>query len=155
MEFREAFWAEETKGISFILSDEEIPTWWLQSPDSSKLLTGWLTGAPLKKFQRLDHQQQITLCLQSLASIFGRPLAFLKDQLAAAYIADWPAAPYIQGGYSFETVDSSGARQLLFQPVQQTIFFAGEALYEGPSPGTVEAAFTSGQEVAKKIIAQS
>ncbi|HTI09885.1 MAG TPA: NAD(P)/FAD-dependent oxidoreductase [Puia sp.] len=155
MEFRDAFWQEKAKGISFILSDEEIPTWWLQSPDKSKLITGWLTGAALKKFQRLDPDEKITRCLQSLSSIFGQPPVFLKDQLVAAYIADWPAAPYIRGGYSFETVDSSGARQLLHQPIEKTLFFAGEALYEGPSPGTVEAAFTSGEEVAKKIIAQS
>lgn len=154
LEFRDSFWKEKAKGVIFILSDVEIPTWWLQSPDKSKLLTGWLTGAAMKKFQALGHEDQIALCLSSLASIFARNAAFLKDQLVAAYIADWPATPFVQGGYSFETVDSGQARMLLSQPVQQTLFFAGEALYEGPSPGTVEAAFTSGREVAEKIIAQ-
>lgn len=155
MEFREPFWGEKGNGISFILSDEEIPTWWLQSPDKSNLLTGWLTGAALKKFQGLGKDARIELCLQSLASIFAREPNSLKEQLTAVYIADWPSAPFVQGGYSFDTVGGAQARNLLRTPVQQTLFFAGEALYEGPSPATVEAAFTSGQEVAKKIIAQS
>ncbi|HEX9510267.1 MAG TPA: NAD(P)/FAD-dependent oxidoreductase [Puia sp.] len=155
MEFHEPFWKEKGKGVSFILSDEEIPTWWLQSPDKSDLLTGWLTGSALKKFQRLGDDARIELCLQSLASIFTRDIDFLKEQLKAVYIADWPSAPFVQGGYSFDTVEGGQAREILRTPIQQTLFFAGEALYEGTSPATVEAAFTSGKEVAEKIIAQS
>jgi monoamine oxidase len=36
-------------------------------------------------------------------------------------------------------------------PINGTIFFAGEGLYEGVSPGTVEAALISGKEAAAKI----
>jgi len=151
MEFSQPFWQEKGKDISFILSDEPIPTWWLQSPQESSLVTGWLTGAVLKKFRELDYQARIDLCLQSLASIFGRDIRFLQQQLMRVHIADWPSAPYIKGGYSFDTVESGQARKVLRQPIQETLFFAGEALYEGPSPGTVEAAFTSGKEVAEKI----
>ncbi|HWK08200.1 MAG TPA: NAD(P)/FAD-dependent oxidoreductase [Puia sp.] len=151
MEFHEPFWKEKGKGVSFILSDEEIPTWWLQSPDDSNLLTGWLTGAALFRFQGLSNDARLTCCLQSLASIFDRNIDYLKGQLKAFYIADWPSTPFIQGGYSFDTVEGQQARNLLSTPLQKTLFFAGEALYEGPSPATVEAAFTSGQEAAKKI----
>ena len=38
-------------------------------------------------------------------------------------------------------------RQLLRTPVAETLYFAGEAIYEGTVPGTVEAAFHSGLEV--------
>ena len=44
------------------------------------------------------------------------------------------------------------ARKILNIPIQETIFFAGEALYEGNAPGTVEAALVSGREAAKKIM---
>jgi monoamine oxidase len=36
-------------------------------------------------------------------------------------------------------------------PVSNTVFFAGEALYNGKYPGTVEAALQSGKSVAKQI----
>ena len=153
MEFQQPFWEKKGKGVSFILSDEAIPTWWLQSPDKSNLLTGWLTGSALKKFQQLDPNARIQCCLQSLASIFDRDIRLLEEQLKEIYIADWPSAPFIQGGYSFDTVEGSQARTILRTPIEDTLHFAGEALYEGPSPATVEAAFTSGEEVAKKIIA--
>ena len=153
MEFQQPFWKTKGKGVSFILSDEAIPTWWLQSPDKSNLLTGWLTGSALKKFQQLDQNARIQRCLQSLASIFDRDIKFLVEQLKEIYIADWPSAPFIQGGYSFDTVEGSQARTTLRTPIEDTLYFAGEALYEGPSPATVEAAFTSGEEVAKKIVA--
>ena len=44
------------------------------------------------------------------------------------------------------------ARKILNLPVQETIFFAGEALYDGEVPGTVEAALVSGREAAEKVI---
>jgi monoamine oxidase len=40
---------------------------------------------------------------------------------------------------------------LLCTPDDNTLFFAGEALYDGDSPGTVEAALASGKDAAKKL----
>ncbi len=37
------------------------------------------------------------------------------------------------------------------QPVEGTLFFAGEAFYDGLEMGTVEAALTSGIRVAKEV----
>ena len=53
------------------------------------------------------------------------------------------------------SVGGQAARALLSTPVEGTLWFGGEGLYEGDTPGTVEAAFSSGLETAKKIIAQS
>jgi monoamine oxidase len=47
------------------------------------------------------------------------------------------------GGYSFPTLQSTEARKLIGTPVENTIFFAGEALYDGKNGGTVEAAISS------------
>ena len=54
-----------------------------------------------------------------------------------------------------ENFQTSAASQLLNRPVNGTIFFAGEGLYEGASPGTVEAALISGKEAAGKLIKNS
>ena len=58
----------------------------------------------------------------------------------------------IYGGYSYETPQSTNAKKLLTQPLEQTIFFAGEALDYGVMVGTVEAALESGKQAALKII---
>lgn len=155
LQFKQPFWNKRDEKIGFILSDEEIPTWWTQFPDENPLLTGWLTGSARKSLQKTGQTELIDRCLSSLASIFAMDAGDLKEQLVAAKIMDWSAEPYVRGGYSFDMVGSDEARKLLLQPVEQTLFFAGEALYEGMAPATVEAALASGKEVAGKIIARS
>jgi monoamine oxidase len=43
------------------------------------------------------------------------------------------------------------ARELLHQPVESTIYFAGEGYYDGVNGGTVEAAFASAEEVVNVL----
>jgi monoamine oxidase len=154
LEFTEPFWNQKDKNIGFIISDEEVPTWWTQSDPKSCLLTGWLTGKALIRCRTLSKEGRLASCLQSLASLFALETADLKKMLKASLILDWSSSPYIQGGYSFDTVGGKKAINLLGQPLENTLYFAGEAIYEGPVPATVEAAFSSGQVVAQKIIAQ-
>lgn len=157
LEFGEPFW-KEMKPVGqtlFVISEEAVPTWWTQSHDESVLLTGWLAGSNMQAFQQLDELGRIDSCLRSLAGIFSLEVEYLRGALKAYRILDWAHTPYVRGGYSFDTVGASAARARLATPVEETIWFAGEALYEGIAPGTVEAAFTSGMEAAEKIIAQS
>ena len=56
------------------------------------------------------------------------------------------------GGYSYSLPASEQAKKVLATPVENTLFFAGEALYAGDAPGTVEAAFITGQEAAVAIL---
>ncbi|HET7179358.1 MAG TPA: FAD-dependent oxidoreductase, partial [Chryseosolibacter sp.] len=63
----------------------------------------------------------------------------------------WVADPFAGGAYAFATVETPNARALLTRPVQDTLYFAGEALYSGPAMGTVEAALVSGREVAARM----
>jgi monoamine oxidase len=48
--------------------------------------------------------------------------------------------------------ETTAAKELLNTPVSHTIFFTGEGLYEGPSPGTVEAAIVHAKETAAKLL---
>lgn len=159
LEFKRPFWNPQGdwnktgKKISFILSDEAVPTWWTPPSDKQALLTGWLTGSKMLALQGMDKKAQIDCCLSSLAAIFSMDPAILKNELLQAMILDWATEPFVRGGYSFDTLNSVQARKVLQEPVMKTLYFAGEALYEGPSPGTVEAALTSGKEVAGSILA--
>ncbi len=108
----------------------------------------------MAEFLKLDRQGRIDRALASLAEIFSIDPAALAEQLTGSLVLDWKEAPYIFGGYSFDTVLTPAARAFLSSAVADTLFFAGEALYEGMAPGTVEAAFSSGLTVAEKIIAQ-
>jgi monoamine oxidase len=155
-EFRTPFWREVRPGAQtlFILGQQAVPAWWTQAEEDSTLLTGWLTGENMRRFRALGPEDRLEHCLSSLAGIFSRDPGWLRDQLAAYRIFDWMEQPYVHGGYSFDKVMTPECRRILQTPIAETIYFAGEAIYEGSAPGTVEAAFQSGLEAAEKIIAR-
>ncbi|MDB5023077.1 MAG: FAD-dependent oxidoreductase [Mucilaginibacter sp.] len=161
LEFRDAFWQDEhvvklagndLKGMSFLLSDQEIPTWWTQFPNHSTVLTGWLGGPPAEKKKGLSNEELLQRGLQSLSNIFKRSLQELNDNLIAWKVANWTTDPFARGSYAYDTIAASAAREILNTPINDTIYFAGEYLYNGPAMGTVEAALASGLEAARRLI---
>jgi monoamine oxidase len=161
LDFKESFWEDKeiTKlagnsltEMSFLLSDEEIPTWWTQFPNRSAVLTGWLGGPPAEKKKDLSNEDLLQQSLQSLSNIFKRSIEELKNDLIAWNISNWTTDPFTRGSYAYDTVESPKAREILTVPINRTIYFAGEYLYDGPAMGTVEAALTSGLEAAKALI---
>jgi monoamine oxidase len=66
-------------------------------------------------------------------------------------VVKWQTNSFSLGAYSYSKLFTEAARKLLNQPVQDTIYFAGEALYEGEAGGTVEAALHSGYSVSKLL----
>lgn len=139
--FKQAFWKRD---VGFILSDEAVPVWWTQSEDSL-MLTGWLGGPKAEKTQG----DLLDKALSALAKIFNVP--DIAGLLEKGYVHNWSTEQAIHGGYSYGMPFSENARSVLTTPVADTIFFAGEALYSGDSPGTVEAALHNGKEIANKI----
>jgi monoamine oxidase len=161
LQFKHAFWedvitdAHGGKGLKhmgYLFSDEQVPTWWTQVPQHSSVLTGWLGGPEAAQFKDADDQEVLQMGLESISHIFNRSVEVLKDDLIAWRVVNWTAEPYTRGSYGYDTVESAGARKVLIAGVEHTIFFAGDALYEGPAMGTVEAALTSGLEAAKKLL---
>jgi monoamine oxidase len=93
--------------------------------------------------------------LQVLAYIFGVENDLIRKELVAHYITNWTADKFSRGAYSYSTLDTNWAKDVLLKPVDQTLYFAGEALYKGSETGTVEGALASGIEAAREIIALS
>jgi monoamine oxidase len=155
-EFDEPIW-QTSKGremhfLKFLFSDAQIPTWWSQLPDETPLLTGWLGGPSASKLGG-DRDKLFKVALDSLAYLLEFPEAKLRKHLKAWEIMDWKSDPFSQGAYSFATIETPAARTTLCTPVDNILYFAGEALYDGPHTGTVEAALTSGKDAAHRMIA--
>ncbi len=146
--FHDRFWKEDT---GFIFSEELFPTWWSQLPDTSPVLTGWAGGPKAIQLSDNSDEQILGKAILSLSSIFEKQPDELKSNIQEAVIINWQKEETCLYGYSYSTLQSSAARQLLNRPVANTIFFAGEGLYEGVSPGTVEAALISGKDAEKLI----
>jgi len=101
-------------------------------------------------FDSLILNQAIT----SLARIFNISTDDVCDQLAASYIHDWQRDPFSRGAYSYVPVNGLAAQRVLSEPIDNTLFFAGEANSIGHI-GTVHGAIHSGQRAAKEILTLS
>ena len=83
--------------------------------------------------------------------MFGRR-ARVEQRLEAAWFHDWQTDPFARGAYSYVTVGGAGARKALAAPLQDTLFFAGEASdFEGEH-GTVAGALRSGTRAARQVL---
>ncbi|HEX8460590.1 MAG TPA: NAD(P)/FAD-dependent oxidoreductase [Segetibacter sp.] len=142
---------EAYSNVQMILSDQIISTWWTQHPQNSPLLTGWLSGPKAEQLIDAADEDILESALTSLTFIFKIEYKAIKEKLLWYKVINWTADPFTRGSYSYSTMKTKTARKELLKPVANTVFFAGEALYNGPEMGTVEAALTSGLEVAAEI----
>jgi monoamine oxidase len=152
LEFQEAFWQDRLPELEFLLSDAPVPTWWSQLPGKRPLLTGWLAGPAAQRLRNASDEEVIELALESLTSLLATTPAILQAQLRASYVCNWGTEPYAYGAYSYPTVGAQAMRNALATPVADTLYFAGEVVYEGASAGTVEAALVSGQVAARTML---
>jgi monoamine oxidase len=151
LQFSEPFWEKKKKDIGFLFTNEIIPTWWTPLPSSYPLLTGWAGGPQAWELENKDDKTILHLALQSLSNVFKKPVPELKQLLTASLVANWSKDPFAKGGYSYSMIESMKSQKLFSKPIDNTIYFAGEAFYDGPSPGTVEAALVSAKNVVERM----
>lgn len=156
VEFRDRIWESGTgvrqmPGLNFLFSDAEVPTWWTQIPNKAPLLTGWLAGPVVKK-SPTDDEGLLRMAFKSLCYLFDATEKDVRKGVKAIKVINWYADPFSMGAYAYSTLRTAAAIEMLSHPVQETIYFAGEAFYPGAEMGTVEAALASGNETAAKLI---
>lgn len=158
LEFKDAFWESSenqirtTPKLGFLISDTPFTAWWTQLPDKTSLLTGWLAGPNAEKNKDKTDDEFITIALEALSYIFNTNESFLTKNLRAGKVENWRMDPYSLGAYSYATVESTKAKKILTQPVEETVFFAGEALSEGTAMATLEEALANGIKMAKELL---
>ncbi|QNF33015.1 FAD-dependent oxidoreductase [Adhaeribacter swui] len=162
LEFKSAFWEEnETNAavtqkmpeLAFLFTDASaIAAWWTQLPNPAPVLTGWIAGSEAEIRRNATPTELLSEALTTLALLFDTSVAYLREQLVAQQVFNWAADPFARGAYAYATVGGTTARQILNIPEANTLYFAGEALYEGTAIGTVEAALASGKKAAEQII---
>ncbi|RYZ27491.1 MAG: FAD-dependent oxidoreductase [Chitinophagaceae bacterium] len=159
--FEEAFWKnkfytnnKDLHDLNFLFSEETIPTWWTQHPRKEALISGWLGGPKAKQLQSSTEEEIIAKAIHSLSNIFGIDVIRLRQLLKEAKVYNWSADTHFKGAYSYEVVNGPYYMQKILQPVDNTIYFAGEGLHHGNEIGTVEAALQSGRSVSQRLIAE-
>lgn len=144
--FRKQWWPEADFGFIHA-ADELIPTWW--SDPRGPVLTGWAGGPKADALARHSGPQLEAIALGILEKIFGEKS--LRRYLASSHFHNWANDPQIRGAYSYIPVGGLDLPKVLGAPVEDTLFFAGEATVTDGQMGTVFGALESGLRAAREI----
>ena len=148
MRFKEPFWQARVPGVAFFHSPRApFPTFWTPLPMHAPLLTAWAGGPKAAALSGSSRKQLVQQALASVRSALGRVPAVQQ-----VLVQDWQADPYSRGGYSYVIVGGQGAREQLRKPLEETLFFAGEAT-DAEEAGTVAGALRSGVRAAREVLA--
>jgi monoamine oxidase len=157
LRFRSAFWEELDDGryrdASFFHSLETtFPTFWTSAPLRSPFLNAWMGGPPAARLSEKSDAQIVREALENLETMFGGQLPHGKAQLEAAFVHNWQRDPFACGAYSYVGVGSNEiARRSLAAPLEDTLFFAGEATDTEGDAATVTGALQSGARAAREV----
>ena len=164
LRFRDPFWEQLTvpgedekpadlKKLTFVHAPAEVlPTWWTQFPVKSPLLTGWAGGSRADRLSLESEDSLLDHSLQSLCHIFRTSKQSLEQSLEAFYTHNWHKDPFTAGAYSYIPVGGLDAQSELARPLEDTLFFAGEATNDVGHHATVHGAIATGIRGAKKIL---
>lgn len=162
LRFRERFWHSITSSdrkkttlsdMAFLFTEDEwFPAWWTMNPSRVPILTGWAPASAAERLSGQDSASVVQRCLQSLGNSLKIDVEALQELLEASYFHDWQTDPFSRGSYSYGKVDADGAQETLAAPVDDTVFFAGEATDFSGNDGTVQGAIASGCRAAREIL---
>jgi monoamine oxidase len=161
LRFRERFWdsikpecaKKSLSGMSFLLSqDDWFPTWWTASPAKCPIITGWATFRSAERLSGKGRSFVVEKGLQTLGALLRISQAELEGLLEEAHSHDWQTDSFSCGAYSYGKVGAVEAYQALTEPVENTLYFAGEATDTTGNTGTVHGAIASGYRAAKQIL---
>jgi monoamine oxidase len=154
LRFRSAFWERVREGrfrdgAFFHNADAAFPTFWTMLPLRAPVLVAWAGGPKSDALAGRDQPALIATALDDLRTLFGDE-ADPGAELEAAYAHDWQRDPFARGAYSYVAVGEGDPRGDLAAPVDDVLFFAGEASAPTSEAGTVAGALQSGERAARE-----
>jgi monoamine oxidase len=155
VQFKEAFWKKTRLGnFGFAHSrGERVPTWWTSRPLQSTQLTGWAGGPAAQKLTNLKEHAILDAAIQSLSHFTQVTAGEIREKALNWSWHNWQQDPFAKGAYSYVAVGGLEAQKAFAAPVEQTLFFAGEATqFSQGQIGTVIGALGSGSRVAGEIL---
>ena len=128
---------------------EPIPTWW--SDSRAPVLVGWAAGPKGERILDLAPGELLRIGFEVLGRLLSHDSHKIEAELADFEFHDWRADADIGGAYSYIPVNGLDLPKALAAPIENTLFFAGEATAMDAQMGTVSGAIESAFRVVKEM----
>lgn len=104
----------------------------------------------LSNLYKKDKKEFLEKLFEPLKVSFGK---YVQDLLVDFIWFDWTEMPFIGGGYSYASVqENENDREVLAEPIENRIFFAGEAFAKNGHIATMHGAMESAIEISEYLI---
>lgn len=115
------------------------------------IIEAYFAGPLAQDLEKAGNDAALSFARDELATVFG---GAVRRQLDFAAISGWAATPHIGGAYAYARPGGSPARAVLAAPVDQRLFFAGEAC-SARRYSTAHGAYETGVAAAERVVASA
>jgi monoamine oxidase len=155
--FKQSFWEDLSIGDMNLAELEFLHTgaapfrtWWTALPLRAPIIVAWNSGRNV--LEESDPDKLALIALEKLARTLDIPLPQIQEKLVTYRMHDWRSDPLSLGAYSYIKVGGIDGPSQLALPVQNTLFFAGEATNDAGHIGTVHGALATGIRAANQVM---
>ena len=131
---------------------QPFPTWWTSAPTRTPCITGWAAGPQFERIASDVGDHPLPLAIRSLAGALGIQEAAISRELVDWHYHDWNGDPFARGAYSFVVAGGLDSWRVLAEPLEGSLYFAGEATVGEGYNATMEGAVGSGKRAARQVL---
>jgi monoamine oxidase len=140
------------EGVAALYSAVNPSMWWSPSVghgvDGVHIMTAFITGDWARELHAEGEEAALEHGFRTLQSELGRTLPLPQS----ATMVNWIDDPFAFGGYSVAPPGTVGEREVLAAPLENRLFWAGEATAPHPWASTVHGAYATGKRAAAEIL---
>jgi len=147
LKFTDRFYDENIIGgdICAAYADERIG-----KTGNDNILLAFVMGEQAEYLNSLGSESAITTALLTELDVMYNGKA--TSTFVSSHVENWTSHPFIKGAYSYSTVGMGNARIIAAQPVDNKLFFAGEAMNTNGHHQTVFGAAETGYREVNNIL---
>lgn len=151
--FPYSFWDQRADFLTFYSNPPPLYYAWLNLMryGSTPALLGFTSGRMARTVETMTDEALVDRLMRRMRAARG---VRVPEPLAVR-VSHWAGDPYARGSYSYPGLGASGNdRSQLARPVEDTLFFAGEATHRD-DPASVHGAWWSGLRAARQILGEA
>ena len=151
--FPRAFWDERADFLTFYNEPAPLYYAWLNLMryGDKPALIGFTSGRMARTVETMTDEALVTRVIRRMRAARGGRV----PEPVAVRVSHWASDPYARGAYSYPGVGASGSdRSQLAKPIEDTLYFAGEATHR-EDPASVHGAWWSGLRAARQILGEA